>query len=180
MDAVAKLTAESDHRKEVASSLLLRKDSLETGKYSSDDNQASMESPSSVKSGGFKAASVELFERMAAMKEKWTHSVPDNVKDLMDDEVDCIAKLKKHFPALYVLRLVLHCSLHYFFHVAFHRLAYCESSTILSLEEGEALTKLETECIKGGALRSHWFNFLRAFSFLCFNEYKPNETGLFS
>jgi hypothetical protein len=104
MDAVAKLTAESDHRKEVASSLLLRKDSLESGKYSSDENQASMESPSSVKSGGSKPASVELFDRMAAMKEKWTNSVPDNVKDLMDDEVDCIAKLKMNFPELYVLR----------------------------------------------------------------------------
>jgi hypothetical protein len=105
--AVAKLTAESDRFKEIQSSVLLRKNTVENGSSSSDDVSTSLEThfvKSPGNGSGFKPASVQMYELMNAENEKWAKSLPEEVLFMMEDKEDCLAKLKKFFPELNVLR----------------------------------------------------------------------------
>jgi hypothetical protein len=103
--AVAKLTAESDRHKEIQSSVLLRKNTEENGNSSSDDVSTSLETHFVKSPGnGLKPASVQMFDDANAENEKWSKSLPDDVLELMADKEDCLAKLKKCFPELSILR----------------------------------------------------------------------------
>jgi hypothetical protein len=57
---------------------------------------------------------------------------------------------------------------------------FCNAGTVLTIQEAEALDELEelAPLEGGGPLHNNWFNFLKAFSYMCFNSYTPENTGI--
>jgi hypothetical protein len=187
VQAVADLTEELNRHKEIRSTSLLRNEVVEDGTLSSSSNDANLKmerqlvfSPKNDILGA--PMSVEYNNKFQLMKKKWLDSTPEDVIDFMSDCEDCIEKLKINFYEMYKLRYFMRLFLCFFlFEMCSNcREAFKVSANVLSAEETATFDEFEKACKKKGKGVHHysWFNFLKEFSFKCFNEYNPWDTGI--